>query len=128
MSAVEALQGEPDIRKGFEAFIDAARRLEQSYTELQVRAAAIDTQLAESNRKLESTLVEREMVFASLPVGLLSLGTDGSVRWCNPEAVRLREAVARAHEIAEIQLFDACEPGHAGRSLRLVPGARAVAY
>ena len=95
MSTVEALQGEPDIRKGFEAFIDAARRLEQSYTELQARAAAIDTQLAETNRELESTLLEREMVFASLPVGLLSLGPDGCVRWCNPEAIRLRDAAAR---------------------------------
>ncbi len=80
-----------DLRKGFDAFIEAARRLEQSHTALRARADAVDLELAETNRALDHTLREREAIFAALPIGLLALGMNGDVTWCNAEAVRLRE-------------------------------------
>ena len=103
MNAAEALQGEFDIRRGFEAFIDASERLEESYRDLSARAEAIDLQLAATNRELESTLVEREMVFSSLPVGLVSLDSAGAVRWCNPEAEKLTQRARNAgHNLPEL--------------------------
>ncbi|MCA8956996.1 MAG: hypothetical protein KDC87_13040 [Planctomycetes bacterium] len=83
-----------DIHQGFEAFIHAARQLEESYSELQTHAAAIDLQLTRTNDELQKTLLEREMVFTSLPVGLLSLDASGTERWCNPEGRRLCGLVA----------------------------------
>jgi two-component system sensor histidine kinase FlrB len=74
---------------GFEAFIAAAQRLEASYAELRARAAAIDHELADANRKLQATLCEREELLAALPVGVVALDADGRVAWRNREAVRL---------------------------------------
>ena len=39
--------GSVDLRKGFDAFIEAARRLEQSYADLKARDDAVDLELAE---------------------------------------------------------------------------------
>ncbi len=83
--------GDVDIRKGFEAFTQAAQKLEASYAELQVRAQAIDLKLAQTNKVLEDTLLEREMVFRSLPIGVLALRPNGELSWSNPEGSRLLE-------------------------------------
>ena len=112
-----SLQGELDIREGFEAFIDASRRLEQSYSELQSRAETIDLQLAETNRELERTLLEREMVFSSLPVGLFSLGADNEIRWRNAEGERLQGLATRARE--ELVGFDEGDRDIKGTSIRV---------
>jgi len=86
-----------DLREGFDAFIDAARRLEDSYRDLKVRADAMDLQLAQTNRRLEAALDERETLFRALPLGLLVL-RDGAVGLANPEAERLQVA-AREHGV-----------------------------
>ena len=49
-----------ELRDGFESFVSAARRLEESYAALKARAEDIDLQLAEANARLETTLQERE--------------------------------------------------------------------
>jgi signal transduction histidine kinase len=103
VTAPETLPEELDIRRGFAAFIEASERLEASYAELQARAVAVDLQLAASNQQLEQTLIEREMVFAALPVGLISLTKAGVCRWRNPEAERLSALVAAAgHDLVGI--------------------------
>lgn len=82
-------QSEAQIQQGFAEFMAVAQRLEQSYETLKQRAAQIDLELAASNRRLEQTLVEREMVFAALPVGLESIDAEGASRWINPEGQRI---------------------------------------
>lgn len=80
---------EGDLRRGFDAFIEASRRLEESYSALKARAEAVDLQLGETNRVLQRTLAERETVFDALPIGLLALRGDGSLAFTNPEGRRL---------------------------------------
>lgn len=92
-TAVTAIDDEADLARGFEAFIEAARRLEQSYAALQARAEAVDLQLAHSNQRLQRTLCERETILSALPVGLVALAASGSVSWVNPEGGRLLEAL-----------------------------------
>jgi signal transduction histidine kinase len=99
----EASQAE--LRMGFDAFIEAARRLEQSYAALKVRADAVDLQLAEANRALDRTLTEREAIFAALPMGLMAFAGDGELTWCNTEAKRLRELT----ELAGVNVAEAPE-------------------
>ena len=94
-----------DLRMGFDAFIEAARRLEQSYAALKVRADAVDLQLAEANRALDRTLTEREAIFAALPMGLMAFAGDGELTWCNTEAKRLRELT----ELAGVNVAEAPE-------------------
>ena len=99
----EASQAE--LRRGFDAFIEAAQRLEQSYAALKVRADAMDLQLAEANRALDRTLTEREAIFAALPMGLMAFAGDGELTWCNTEAKRLRELT----ELAGVNVAEAPE-------------------
>ncbi len=96
MSREQSMLAEVDIRKGFEVFIEAARGLEESYQSLQARAAAIDLQLAETNTELERTLLEREMIFRSLPVGVLVTNGKGEMTWCNQEGDRLVDLASTA--------------------------------
>jgi signal transduction histidine kinase len=96
VSEESSLLAELDIRKGFEVFIEAARRLEASYQSLQARAAAIDLQLAKTNKQLEETLLEREMILRSLPVGVLATSPAGGMTWCNQEGRRLVELASAA--------------------------------
>jgi signal transduction histidine kinase len=81
--------GEAELREGFAAFIAASRRLEQSYAALQARAQAVDLELAETNRRLEEALREREAIFRALPLGLVALRSDGAVTFRNREGERL---------------------------------------
>ena len=78
-----------DLRAGFEAFIAASRRLEQSYAELRARAAAVDAQLQATNRRLQQALAERDAIFQALPLGVVARRADGSVVFTNDEAARL---------------------------------------
>ncbi len=96
MTGESSLLAELDIRKGFEVFIEAARRLEESYQGLQARAAAIDLQLAKTNKQLEETLLEREMILRSLPVGVLATNAAGGMTWCNQEGHRLVDLASAA--------------------------------
>ena len=80
------------LQAGFDQFIAAARELEQSYAELKARAAAVDLELQATNRALQRSLQEREAIFAALPLGLVTVQTDGSVRCCNREGERLQAA------------------------------------
>lgn len=89
-------QPEVDLREGFEAFVEAAQRLEESYSELKQRAAGVDLELAETNERLSRALREREMVFDALPVGVLALDRDGLVVSSNPEGERLAERIRSA--------------------------------
>lgn len=84
-----------DLALGFDAFVTAARRLEQAYGALQARAAAVDLELAETNRRLERTLAERETVFRALPAGVVVLDGGGAVAFANAEGERL---LARGRE------------------------------
>ncbi len=88
---IDVLSGlsELDLRQGFESFVEAARRLEDSYGELKSRAEAIDLELAVTNKKLATTLSERETVFSAMPVGVAAVDVHGEISWCNPEARRL---------------------------------------
>ena len=92
----EDIEGGSDLQQGFATFVEAARRLEQSYAELKQRADAVDLELADTNRELERTLAERETVFRALPVGVVATDPHAAVVWCNREGERLREAAARA--------------------------------
>lgn len=96
MTGESSLLAELDIRKGFEVFIEAARRLEESYKNLQARAEAIDVQLARTNKQLEETLLEREMILRSLPVGVLATNEAGGMTWCNEEGRRLVDQASAA--------------------------------
>ncbi|MHC5064474.1 MAG: sigma 54-interacting transcriptional regulator [Planctomycetota bacterium] len=80
---------ETDLRQGFETFVEAACRLEDSYKELKSRADKIDLELAATNAKLAATLREREAVFSAMPVGVVARDPEGQVSWSNPEADRL---------------------------------------
>jgi signal transduction histidine kinase len=85
----EVTLADGDLRAGFAAFIAASRRLEESYVALQARAAAVDVQLQETNRRLQRALQEREAIFAALPLGLVAVRDDGAVTFCNGEGERL---------------------------------------
>lgn len=85
MNAAEA-----ELCSGFAAFIAASRRLEESYAELRQRAAAVDLELAATNRRLELALQEREAIFGALPLGLLA-ERGGAITFCNQEGRRLCE-------------------------------------
>ncbi len=102
-----------DLQDGFASFVDAARRLEESYSALKLRAAEIDVQLARANAQLEATLQEREAVFAALPVGVVALDAAKELRFCNPEGERVVDIASESgtdvlqldagkHEIAEL--------------------------
>src|SRR5262249_57002968 len=78
-----------ELRLGFDAFIAASRRLEQSYAELKARAAAVDLELQATNRALQRALAERDAVFAALPLGVVARRGDGSIAFENAEAQRL---------------------------------------
>lgn len=78
-----------ELRLGFDAFIAAARRLEQSHAELKARAAAIGLELQATNARLQRALAERDMILAALPHGVLAIRGDGSVAFRNDEAARL---------------------------------------
>lgn len=90
-----------DLRQGFDAFIDAARRLETSYRDLRKRAEAMDLELNETNRRLETALDEREALFRALPLGLVVVRARQAA-FCNPEAERLC-AQAREHGVDLLQ-------------------------
>ncbi len=92
-----------DLRAGFDAFIEASRRLEASYAELRQRAAEVDEQLAATNRRLQEALAERDAIFAALPLGVIARRGDGTIVYRNDEAKRLCD-IARA---ASIELTDA---------------------
>lgn len=89
VSSSLAGMSETDLRQGFETFVDAACRLEDSYRELKSRAAKIDLELAASNAKLAATLREREAVFSAMPVGVVAFDAAEQSSWSNPEADRL---------------------------------------
>ena len=78
-----------DLREGFDAFIEAAKCLEESYSALKARAEEVDLRLAETNQRLESALDERETLFRALPIGLLALDGNGRPGFSNPEAKRI---------------------------------------
>ncbi|MEO6597261.1 MAG: hypothetical protein ABIP94_21165, partial [Planctomycetota bacterium] len=80
------------LQQGFEQFIAAAGELERSYSELKQRADLIDLELQATNRALSQSLAEREAIFSALPLGLVSVRSDGAVACCNREAERLCEA------------------------------------
>jgi signal transduction histidine kinase len=80
---------ELELQTGFDAFLAAARRLEQRYDELKQRAAAVDLELQRRNAELAGALREREAIFAALPIGLFTRKRDGSIACCNAEAERL---------------------------------------
>ncbi len=80
---------EGDLRAGFDAFIEASHRLEQRYAELKARAAAVDEQLQATNRRLQQALLERDAIFAALPLGVVARRRDGSTTFQNGEAQRL---------------------------------------
>lgn len=86
------------LKDGFEQFVTAARELEAGYAALKARAAAVDLQLQESNRKLAQSLAEREAMFSALPIGVVALREDGSLGSSNREAHRLIEAARKAGE------------------------------
>lgn len=110
MSATPATQ-DLDLHEGFRAFVDASRRLEQSYAALKQRAEAIDLELAATVRRLEQTLHEKETILRSLPVGVLAVGSAREVLWANPEGQRLRaEMEAQGEDIAELPDGE-CERG-----------------
>jgi signal transduction histidine kinase len=94
------VQLEADLQRGFEAFVAAARRLEQSHAALKARADEVERQLARTHGELARTLAEREAVLRALPAGVFALDADGRCRWTNCEGERLRAAAAAAgHEL-----------------------------
>lgn len=87
--AVNAVPRDDELRAGFAAFIAASRRLEAGYAELRARAAAVDAELASTNRRLQQALAERDAIFAALPLGVIARRGDGAVAFRNDEARRL---------------------------------------
>lgn len=120
MTGESPLLAEIDIRKGFEVFIEAARRLEDSYQGLQARAAAIDLQLSKTNKQLEETLLEREMILRSLPVGVLATNAAGGMTWCNQEGHRLVDLASAAGLVLPQQREGDLDVGSASLRLRRV--------
>ena len=78
-----------ELRDGFDAFVDAAGKLQDSYEELRARADAVDLELQATNRRLERALAERDVIFSALPLGVVARRQDGSVNFRNDEALRL---------------------------------------
>lgn len=99
---------EHELRAGFDAFIAASQRLEQSYAELKARARSVDLQLQATNATLATTLRERDAIFAALPIGLLELRADASEGYANPEGERLRAlATAAGCDLGTLPVGDA---------------------
>ena len=88
-----------ELRHGFDAFIAASKRLEQGYAELKARAAAVDLELQETNRRLQVALAERDAVLAALPMGVVARRRDGSITFANQEGARL-EQLASSHGVS----------------------------
>ncbi len=89
---------EAQLQAGFAQFVAAAGELERGYAELKARAAAVDLELQATNRALQQSLQEREAIFAALPLGLVTVRADGTVRCCNQEGERLW-ALGRQHGV-----------------------------
>lgn len=87
-----------ELRHGFDAFIAASKRLEQGYAELKARAAAVDLELQETNRRLQAALAERDAVLAALPMGVVARRSDGSIAFANEEGARL-ESLGSSHGV-----------------------------
>jgi signal transduction histidine kinase len=49
-----------ELQLGFEAFVSAAKSLEQSHATMKARAEAVDRELVETNARLEQALAERQ--------------------------------------------------------------------
>lgn len=101
------------LRDGFAQFVTAARELERSYAALKERAAAVDLELQQVNRALQTSLAEREAVFAALPIGLVVVAGDGALRSRNREAERLcaLEADGGVHLLRRLDGDHACGQG-----------------
>lgn len=116
----EALS-EGDLRAGFDAFIEASRRLEQRYAELKTRAAAVDEQLQTANRRLQQAVAERDAIFAALPLGVVARRHDGTITFRNDEAARLCDKA----DFARVDLLAARAGDHAigdgGVRVRIAP-------
>jgi signal transduction histidine kinase len=89
-------QDQLSLQAGFAQFVAAARELEASYAALKARAHAVDVELQASNQRLQQALLERDAVFAALPIGLVASRADGSIASSNPEAQRLLAAACAA--------------------------------
>jgi signal transduction histidine kinase len=99
---------EADLRAGFDAFIEASRRLEERYAELKTRAAAVDEQLQSANRRLQQAVGERDAIFAALPLGVVARRRDGEITFQNDEAKRL----CKAASTARVDLMRASQGDH----------------
>jgi signal transduction histidine kinase len=84
------------LHEGFAHFVAAARDLERAYGELKARFDAVDTELRATNLALQQALLEREAMFAAMPIGLVVAKACGTVAPCNAEATRLLAAAATA--------------------------------
>ena len=87
-----------ELRHGFDAFVDAAGKLQDSYEDLRVRADAVDLQLQATNQRLAQALAERDAIFSALPLGVVARRQDGGVTFRNDEAQRLCKA-AQEHDV-----------------------------
>jgi signal transduction histidine kinase len=84
-----------ELRQGFDAFVEAAGKLQQGYAELRRRAEAVDLELKETNRRLEQALAERDAIFAALPLGVVARRANGEASFHNDEARRLCDQADR---------------------------------
>ncbi|MCA8941291.1 MAG: hypothetical protein KDB80_01920 [Planctomycetes bacterium] len=133
-----AALSDQDLRSGFASFVEAARRLEESYTALKARAAEIDLQLSKANERLATTLAEREAVFSALPVGVIALDEQGEERFRNAAGERLGERASELgfdmmaapeglHELEDLSLRLSRVPMADGGSLVLIEDRSQVA-
>jgi signal transduction histidine kinase len=119
--SAEGTATQRELRDGFRAFVIASQRLEESHAALQRRAAAIDLELAATNRALEAALGEKEAILRCLPVGVLAASAAGEVIWSNPEGERLQQGAARSGlRLAELPEGE-CERGPLCLAVRRAP-------
>jgi signal transduction histidine kinase len=112
------------------ALADAARRVEEAYSELRLGAARLDRELAEANQRLEQKVVQLEhlsgslaAVLAAIPSGVVVGDVDGTVIMSNPAAQRALGL--EAHELLGRRAADVRDAQ--GGSLLLLQGGECEA-
>ncbi|MDH4121882.1 MAG: ATP-binding protein [Deltaproteobacteria bacterium] len=98
---MELAQKDALLTQGFEAFTEAAEKLQQSHKKLQQKVAELNLELDQKNRALEVNLAERVQmetylsnIFSSLDVGVVVTNLDGWVTSINRAGEEILETPA----------------------------------
>src|SRR5512145_1967962 len=99
------------LQKSFESFTAATMKLQEAFSNLEIKFANLNRELEQKNRRLESIIAEKdemrnylETILESLTTGVVVTDLQGRITMMNGCAGRItgEEAGAAGRELAEI--------------------------